>query len=81
MKRELPWKLEITRATNGYVIEWDEEIEDRVVRRMVDVVESDEDQGDLESMQQVLWIVAEHFAVYTGISVIRDDEECTSSGT
>lgn len=62
------WNIKINKADNGFVLEWEEVDEDEnstktVINHSKVIEESDEDNGELIAMQNLLWEVAEHFGV------------------
>ena len=62
------WNIKITKANNGYICEWDEESseENDFIIKKKHVIEdkSDDENFELISMQELLYFIKEHFAVY-----------------
>ncbi len=61
------WDIRITKCENGYRVNWLEEIGERgdtelLVREIV-FEEPDTETGELESTEDLLWFVSEHFGV------------------
>lgn len=73
MKKQLPWAMTITRAVNGYVLSFDEELvsesDEGVYTTKFISVEDPEHGDELITAQKLLWEVMEHFAIYKGIEV------------
>jgi hypothetical protein len=59
-------KLTIEKAEGGYILSWDEEIEDNVFRESKKVVfapDDIDDSGEREGMKNLLFAVAEYFGI------------------
>ena len=65
--------MTITRAVNGYVLSFDEELvsesDEGVYTTKFISVEDPEHGDELITAQKLLWEVMEHFAIYKGIEV------------
>lgn len=76
MKRSPTFWLKISAADNGYVLEYDNELNDDGVRRQFIAVEENSMGDDAECAQRLLYEVLEHFGVHKRITIsISEDEE------
>ena len=69
MKKELPWKMIITKADNGFICTTLHELLDSSDTVRTSHVVIDDTDGELVAAQKLLWEVLEHFAIYRGIDV------------
>jgi hypothetical protein len=63
---KMDWKIIIVKAENGYICEWEEDSENeenyKIKRKQV-FEESDEENGELICMKEMLHFVKEHFGI------------------
>ena len=60
----MKWDLLITKVQNGYIVSWQEDVDEGVTRNQHAVFEEPETRtGELEVMKNLLWFVMEHFGV------------------
>lgn len=57
------WSIRITKADNGFVLDYDEEIEEGVYRRTHIAVEDPEDGNECVTTQKLLWEIMEYFGL------------------
>ena len=54
------WSVSVTRADNGFIVEYKEDVGDQIIEKEFVF----EEVGDeLETMRNMLWFVSEHFGV------------------
>ena len=59
------WVLSIAKVNNGYILSYDEEDREGILRVNTSLIEDKEtDEDELEAMKELLHFVKEHFAVY-----------------
>ena len=57
-------KLEIEKISNGFLLSWEEEIEDRVFRNEKETIEeTDNPNGEKEAMTKLLYRISDYFGV------------------
>ena len=61
-KFTMDWKLQIVRASNGYILRGKFGDTDIVSKYIIEI--SEKDNGELEAMQKLIWEIMEYFAVY-----------------
>lgn len=57
----MPWDLNIRRIANGYIVSWNEEIDEFGNCMPQEEVIQDDEQDDLKSHEEALWRVMEYF--------------------
>ena len=55
------YAINIEKITNGYILKWEEEIEEKVYKGYKYVIEGEEDMNSNETMKRLLEYIAEHF--------------------
>jgi hypothetical protein len=69
-KRQPEWKLEITKAENGYVLRYLEELSDSYQTIRTEVIEeADTENGECEAAMALLHAVLNRFGVHKGIRI------------
>ncbi len=79
MKKQRPWQCTITRAVNGYVLSYYEDLlsngdEDVITKKLI-AVEDHENGDEAVTMQSLLYEITEYFGVYNGLRVELLDAE------
>lgn len=58
------WEIKVKKVTNGYLAEWWEDGDDNAFTEFQQVFEEpDNETGELEAMQNLLWFIKETFGV------------------
>ena len=62
----MDWSLKITKVDNGYIAEYSDAVDEdgEIIGHRLVFPELDTENGELEAMQNLLWFVMEHFAIY-----------------
>ena len=61
----IAWEINIRKVENGFVLSWEEELEDRILIGKESIVEDlDTDFSEIETLQRLLWEITEHFGYY-----------------
>ena len=77
-KRQPEWKLEITKAHNGYVLRHLEELTDDYQTISTEVIEEDDSlTGERDAALKLCYALLSHFGVFKGIRIEAIDEEET----
>jgi hypothetical protein len=72
--KEKPWQITIQKAQNGFILKWDEQIDDNTYRPMSHVFEERDNiktDHDCQAIQHMLYEVLDYF----GVSGSKHDEE------
>ena len=75
MKRDPTQWLKITRAVNGYVLEYDRHLDDGGIRREFITVQENDVGDEAECAQRLLFEILEHFGVYRGVNISLDSPD------
>jgi len=67
MKESLPWKIEITKADNGYIASWYEELLDKAdyCQYKQIVFEEDQSEGKPATLMNLLFFLKDYFGEYS----------------
>ena len=62
----MDWSINISKAENGYICEWYEEVDDGHYsnKKQWVIEEKDTEYGELDAMKYLLHLVKEHFGIY-----------------
>jgi hypothetical protein len=81
------YAIQITRAGNGYIIEWEDELEEGDFIEQRHVIQ--ETTTELEAMQELLWFVQDFFGVFNSkhnkenlyIEIRKKDDSCIGNAS
>ena len=57
---DIPFRLEITRGTNGYRVSWMEQLDDGACSQREEYIQADTEDG-LKAHEELLWQIMEYF--------------------
>jgi hypothetical protein len=75
MTREPSFSLNISKADNGYVLSYWNVLDNGTIRKSYIAVSERDDGDEAECTERMLWEILEHFGVYQGITINRDEEK------